>query len=63
MCLNRKRPVCGNAANAPIESPLFVRLCQSFVDNPGAILKTGFVSRVAILVQDLLAGFDDTRNL
>ncbi len=45
-----------------VEPPLFIRLCQSFVDNLGIILKTAFVFGCIFLVQDLLTGLAETRQ-
>lgn len=62
MTASRKRPLRRNALRVPVEPPLFVRLCQSFVDNLGVILKTAFVFGAIVLVQDLLTGLEETRD-
>ena len=62
MAGNIKRPLRGNAPKTLIEPPLFVRLCQAFVDNLGIILKTGLVVGSILLLQDLLTGLEETRD-
>lgn len=62
MAVNRKRPLRGNAPKALVEPPLFIRLCQSFVDHLGVILKTAFVFGAIVLVEDLLTGLEETRE-
>lgn len=60
MAGHRKRALRGSAPKVLAEPPLFVRLCQTFVDSLRVILKTGFVFGAIFLVQDLLTGLEET---